>query len=376
MKFLHIADTHLGFEQYGVRERFDDFSRTFLWLMNFAKEQKVDFVVLAGDLFHKRTVAPLAMRVAIHGFALADCPIIAVEGNHEKAYYSDQKSWVDFLDETDSIRLLDHECLELDGVRLCGMKYAGASADDEIRDFVSGIKESDLFTILILHAGLEGQFAHAGRLTHETVKMMEPIDYLALGHIHKPYVVEKAYNPGSPETVSADESLWPQRGALLIEAPSGHGGDIRHQVIVPPRRAFHRFDVGLDGCPDPKRLYDAMEYITSLDIAPGAVLDVVVTGQIQFARSELDIKGSKEILKKIDPLVAHIRNETTPVGFSLCIDGVDGSIDAEKAVLSRVIARDARYRDNAAVWVDRAITVKNLALISPAEAVVEYLEGL
>ena len=119
-----------------------------------------------------------------------------------------------------------------------------------------------------------------------------------------------------------------------------------------------------------------MEYITSLDIAPGSVLDVVVTGQIQFARSELDIKGSKEILKKIDPLVAHIRNETTPVGFSLCIDRADGSIDAEKAVLSRVIARDARYRDNAAVWVDRAITVKNLALISPAEAVVEYLETL
>ena len=27
--FIHIADTHLGYEQYGVRERFNDFSRAF-----------------------------------------------------------------------------------------------------------------------------------------------------------------------------------------------------------------------------------------------------------------------------------------------------------------------------------------------------------
>jgi len=48
VKFLHVADIHLGFEQYGVRERFNDFSRTFLWLMDFAREQEVDFVLLAG----------------------------------------------------------------------------------------------------------------------------------------------------------------------------------------------------------------------------------------------------------------------------------------------------------------------------------------
>ena len=373
MKFLHVADIHLGFEQYGVRERFNDFSRTFLWLMNFAKEQEVDFVVLAGDLFHKRTVDPLAMRVAIHGLSLPGCPVIAIEGNHEKAYFTDQKSWVDFLDETGSLHLLDRSCIEIDGVRFCGMKYAGATADEEARKFLGDIKDDRCFTILLLHAGLEGQLAYAGKLTNETLQMMNQIDYLALGHIHKPYIVGKAYNPGSPETVSADESLWPKRGALLVETD----GDIyRHQFIVPPRRPFHRFDVGLDGCSDPAKLYDAMDYIVSLGIAPGAVLDVVVTGQIQFVRAELDIKGSKEILKASNPLVTHIRNETTPVGFSLSIDRGAGEVDAERAVLARVIARDARYRDDATMWVDRAVTVKNMSLTSPAEAVVEYMEAI
>jgi len=373
VKFLHIADIHLGFEQYGVRERFNDFSRTFLWLMDFAREQEVDFVVLAGDLFHKRTVDPLAMHVAVHGFSLTGCPVIAIEGNHEKAYFTDQKSWVDFLDETGSITLVDRESFEMDGVRFSGLKYAGATTDDDVREFLPDIIDDGLFNILLVHAGLEGQLAYAGRLTNETLGMMDHIDYLALGHIHQPYVVGKAYNPGSPETVAADESLYPTRGALLVETD---GDTVKHQFIVPPRRPFHRFDVGLDGCSDPAKLYVAMDYIASLEIAPGAVLDVIVTGQIQFARAELDIKGSKEILKALDPLVTHIRNETTPVGFSLSIDSGTSGVDAERAVLSRVVARDARYREDVDLWVDRAVTVKNMSLTSPAEAVVEYLETI
>ena len=58
-------------------------------------------VTLAGDLFEKRTVDPLAMRVAIEGFRWlreAGISVIAGEGNHEKTYYRDQYSWVDFLD--------------------------------------------------------------------------------------------------------------------------------------------------------------------------------------------------------------------------------------------------------------------------------------
>ena len=187
MKFLHVADIHLGFEQYGVRERFNDFSRTFLWLMDFAREQEVDFVVLAGDLFHKRTVDPLAMHVAVHGLSLTGCPVIAIEGNHEKAYFTDQKSWVDFLDETGSITLVDRESFEMDGVRFSGLKYAGATTDEEVREFLPDIIDDGLFNILLVHAGLEGQLAYAGRLTNETLGMMDHIDYLALGHIHQPY---------------------------------------------------------------------------------------------------------------------------------------------------------------------------------------------
>ena len=99
--FMHIADIHLGYQQYGLQERFDDFSRTFLNLVEQAIARQVNFVLLAGDLFEKRTVDPLAMRVAIEGLTQlqqAGIPVLAVEGNHERAYYQEQYSWMDFLD--------------------------------------------------------------------------------------------------------------------------------------------------------------------------------------------------------------------------------------------------------------------------------------
>ncbi len=48
MRFMHVADVHLGYQQYGLKERFNDFSRVFLHLVDEAIAQQVDFIMLAG----------------------------------------------------------------------------------------------------------------------------------------------------------------------------------------------------------------------------------------------------------------------------------------------------------------------------------------
>src|SRR5947207_11250517 len=98
--FIHIADTHLGYEQYGVRERFNDFSRAFWDIMTEAAERPVDFVVIAGDLFNKRAIDAQTLLHAIEGLKrLKDkgIPAIAIEGNHDRSYYRDGISWLQFL---------------------------------------------------------------------------------------------------------------------------------------------------------------------------------------------------------------------------------------------------------------------------------------
>src|SRR5947209_3177750 len=98
--FIHMADTHLGYEQYGVRERFNDFSRTFWDIIDDAIDRHVDFVVIAGDLFNKRAIDALTLIHAIEGLRkLKDknIPVIAIEGNHDRSYYRDGISWLQFL---------------------------------------------------------------------------------------------------------------------------------------------------------------------------------------------------------------------------------------------------------------------------------------
>ena len=156
MRFLHIADVHLGYQQYGLTERFNDFTRAFLYLIDVAVARRVDFVLIAGDLFEKRTVDPLAMRAAIEGLTrLQEAGIfaLAVEGNHERARYRDQFSWVDFLDALGYLCLLNYKpqdgiCRYGDeggayvdlpgGVRVYGTKYYGAATPQVFASFASG----------------------------------------------------------------------------------------------------------------------------------------------------------------------------------------------------------------------------------------------
>ncbi|MDE0200305.1 MAG: DNA repair exonuclease, partial [Caldilineaceae bacterium] len=90
--FLHMADCHLGYRQYNSRERQNDFTRAYLEIVGIAIEKKVDFVLLAGDLFERRAIDPITLSHAITGLERlkgAGIPCLAVEGNHELAYYRD-----------------------------------------------------------------------------------------------------------------------------------------------------------------------------------------------------------------------------------------------------------------------------------------------
>src|ERR1700692_3618485 len=108
--FIHIADTHLGYEQYGVRERFNDFSRAFWDIIDDALYREVDFLVIAGDLFHKRAIDALTLIHAIEGLKKLKArgiPVIAIEGNHDRSYYREGISWLQFLCHEEYLTLLN-----------------------------------------------------------------------------------------------------------------------------------------------------------------------------------------------------------------------------------------------------------------------------
>ncbi len=108
-KFLHFSDCHLGYRQYNSKDRFNDFGRAFMDVINTAIDERVEFVILAGDLFQKRSIDALTLNSAMRGLerlARAKIPCIAVEGNHELAYFNEAIGWLRFLAERELLFLL------------------------------------------------------------------------------------------------------------------------------------------------------------------------------------------------------------------------------------------------------------------------------
>src|ERR1700732_3476228 len=98
MRFLHIADIHLGCRRYLVEERTKDFFRAWYDVITtYAIPNKVDFVLIAGDFFDTRRVDPQAMNHAMAGLTLlkeAEIPVIAIEGNHDQHDSLSAHSWM------------------------------------------------------------------------------------------------------------------------------------------------------------------------------------------------------------------------------------------------------------------------------------------
>ncbi len=51
--FIHVSDLHLGYAQYGLEARRQDFDNAFSEIVDKAIELKPDFMIIAGDLFIK-----------------------------------------------------------------------------------------------------------------------------------------------------------------------------------------------------------------------------------------------------------------------------------------------------------------------------------
>ena len=410
-KFLHLSDVHLGYQQYNCKERFNDFGRAFLHIVDRAISERVDFVVLAGDLFQKRAIDPPTLLQAIEGLSRlkgAGIPVAAVEGNHERAHYRDVFSWMDFLADRGYFALLNPVSFKegvpvltawngengayldlLGGVRIYGLKYYGAVTDRVVEGLITALADADHtdveYVILVMHAGLEGVLPHySATLTYnQLVPLHGYVDYLALGHIHKPFEREDwIYNPGSPETCGMDEAAWPDRGYYLVGVDTEQASKHTAQPVRNPRRPFHRLSLKVDTYEGPDALYAAAEKYARKEAArhpknPQPVIELVLEGVLAFDRHELDVKRLEAIVEvALNALLVRVTNRTVPTEYEVSGDESKPRDELEREVVEDLVERDARYRPAAGDWAETILTVKRMSLegTSP-EGILDYLES-
>jgi len=349
LKFIHMADVHLGYRQYGCEERAIDFAQAFLDVINFAVDKKVDFILIAGDLFHKKSeVDPLTLAQATKALEKAKkagIPVIAVEGNHDSTYFKESFSWMDYLaksgllinlkpsfDEGDIVvEEWDGESgayVDLDGVRIYGMKYYGSLTEKILDEYSRKVRKNG-FTIFMTHVGIEGYMNMYGCISSAKFhRLKNRVDYVALGHIHKSFVENDfIFNPGSLETCDITE-LECDRGFFYVEVEDG----IRYELIRNRRRDFVLLSYDMD---DPD--YDTFRtFLERNKKGVRPVVDVTIS-TTRSVKRVLDENRLKKIVKEVfDPIVVRIRWDVKDGIYSTRIS-FDSRESIERSVIKQLL---------------------------------------
>ncbi len=419
-RFLHAADIHLGYQQYNSRERYNDFARAFEQMADDAIGHDTDFVLVAGDLFHKRTVDPRTLLQATRILGrLQDegIRVLAIEGNHDRSPRNEGFSWLDYLTEMNLLSLLsaqyegDHlicppwsyekgGCyIDLGDVRVMGVRYCGARIPRVIRDLSKTLEnlegEQPPFTILMLHAGLEGVLPNfGGTLTHAQLETLRPhVDYLALGHVHKPYKRDGwIFNPGSLESNSVTESEWEDRGYFIVDVHPASNPTFTVTEIHNARRSFICPSFEVDPYDTPEALYAALkdhlqDEAEAQNTEQRPVVVLRMTGVLPFDHNDLDIEYIDELVRDVfSPIVCSIKDVTIPNDFEIRVNDTMSRKELEYYVVKELVERDVRRRDDSEGWTNTVLKLKDMALagattdeivseLSAFRETVEYEDG-
>ncbi len=384
MNFLHASDLHLGYAQYGIEERFRDYARAFASVIKYAIDHKAEFILISGDLFHKRNInAPTYLQAYKVLMELKEkspsTQVYAIEGNHDLAFYQDRKSWLEILNsqgllklirkkEADGIRLMG-DYVELDNARIFGMPYIGSATSTAIPQIADEIKKittarGEKYTVLMMHFGMEGQIkqAQAGEIPYNTLlPLKDAIDYLALGHYHIQYEIDGwIFNPGSVEMISMNE----------YDLPKGfyHVKESGAKLITPITRAVRRIKLEISGIANPDalylKIYNVLKKQRAVLSENKPLVQLLLYGDLNFPKSDINIDQIKKMLdEEFKALACDVKIEKNSLQYTLNESETRGlSRDQiEKRVFSERVKLDSRFNNNIDIIVNTMIEVKKKA---------------
>ncbi|MCX6079976.1 MAG: exonuclease SbcCD subunit D [Chloroflexi bacterium] len=233
MRLLHFADAHIDMANYGRHDpetglpfRVLDFLKSLDTIVDTAIDEKVDLVIFAGDAYKDRTPAPTFQREwgrRLMRLSAAKIPTILLIGNHDvspalgraHALQEFETLQVPYLHVVARPQLLTPaelgfpvQVIGLPWVSRSGLMAAletGQTATSEIyaqiedlltqlvKGFLAAI-DPTLPVILTAHASVQGATFGGERMVMLGTDLVLPgslvkddcLDYVALGHIHKP----------------------------------------------------------------------------------------------------------------------------------------------------------------------------------------------
>jgi DNA repair protein SbcD/Mre11 len=293
MRILHTSDWHLGRSLHD-KKRYDEFSAFLEWLLQTIKDERIDILLVAGDIFDTTTPSNRSQSLYynfLQQVSTSGCRhVVVIAGNHDSpSFLNAPKALLNVLNVyvvgaitdnlADEVLLLcnNHQPEAI----VCAVPYlrdrdiriavSGESIDEKNARLVEGLKKhyaevvklaeekrtalaneghADIPLLAMGHLFTSGgktidgdgvRDLYVGSLALMGSEVFpDAIDYLALGHLHVPQQVNKTEHlrySGSPIAMGYGEAKQ-KKQVVLIE----FAGDKRHiqAVTVPCFQALVR----------------------------------------------------------------------------------------------------------------------------------------
>lgn len=208
MKFLHIADVHLGaspdagssYTESRGREIWDSFER----VIELCEDEKVDLLLIAGDLFHRQPLMRELKEVNAMFQTLSHTKVVLIAGNHDYIKVGSFYPKFKWCEQVYPLLGEELEYVEFPELKTCvyGLSYGQREITEPIYDRAFPLRKQEIEILL----------AHGGDKKHIPFKKERVLelgyDYVALGHIHKPSELEyqKMYYAGALEPVDTADT--------------------------------------------------------------------------------------------------------------------------------------------------------------------------
>ena len=236
MKILHTADWHLGKNLHGA-SLIDEQRHAMQQIIEIAKTEEVDAIIVAGDLYDKpipTIEATELLEATLYTLNVElELPVLAISGNHDSATrLAFGNAWYEKnqLHVSGGLRQ-EIEVVTMGQIQFWLVPYHDVqtaryalgdtsikNVDDAMGVIVERIKERADVTkkqVLIGHAFVAGglmsdseRSLSVGNVERVSVPRFDFFDYVALGHLHNPHALqeEKIKYSGSPVKYSFSES--------------------------------------------------------------------------------------------------------------------------------------------------------------------------
>lgn len=295
MRFIHCGDLHLDSKMESnltkeqAKERKEEILLTYMQMIDYAKKNQVQGILIAGDLFDSKKVTKRTQNVVLSSIlSNPEIDFLYLRGNHDATSF------------LDSFRMEDENEELPKNLKLFGESWVHYTYGDII---ISGVELSDdnmdhIYDALILSPEsyhivmLHGQESkYKGKDTTPKIALSElknrNIDYLALGHIHT-YKEGKLDRRGDYcycgclEGRGFDECG--QKGFVLLDIEEKK---CKRTFIPMGKRTLHEVPVEVTGLVSTSQVGDAM-YEAVCEIPEQDLVKVVLTGEVEL-ETELDV---------------------------------------------------------------------------------------